>query len=348
MRLHLIALVLVALGTPVGAQWLNHPTSGLPRGADGKPNLTAPTPRTTDGTPDFSGVWTGPAQAPKAAAIDLQPWVIEARRGHAENFYKERPMFRCLPSGPATFSQTTGGGVWKRIVQTPDVIVVLSDDLTFRQIFMDGRALEASPFPSWMGYSVGRWEGDTLVVDSFGFNDKTWVNEQGLQHTEALRVTERYTRQDLGHLKIDVSFVDPGAYNKPLAMSVNMRLGADTELLERVCETGSEHWTGTASDAQRAAVTVAPEILARYVGVYSGLWAGNPRKVDVVLIDAQLFVRLDDDPEPVALTPFSDKLFQSSAEGAGLGYEFVADGNGPATDVVEIHVSGGYQYARRR
>ena len=88
------------------------------------------------------------------------------------------------------------------------------DDLTFRQIFMDGRTLEANPFPSWMGYSVGRWEGETLVVDSFGFNDKTWLNGRGLQHTEALRMTERYTRPDVGHLRIDVSYADPGAYLK--------------------------------------------------------------------------------------------------------------------------------------
>src|SRR6516164_9151048 len=172
MRLRAIGVFVVALSTTGSAQWLTQPTPGLPRTPDGKPNLKAPTPR-IDGKPDFTGVWTGSEEVPRPASVDLQPWVNDAAHRHAQNFYKERPMFRCLPSGPATFSQSTGGGVWKRIVQTPTLIVILNDDLTFRQIFMDGRVLETDPFPSWMGYSVGRWEGDTLVVDSFGFNDKT-------------------------------------------------------------------------------------------------------------------------------------------------------------------------------
>jgi hypothetical protein len=347
MRPHVIGAILVALTTTVSGQWLNHPTPGLPRGADGRPNLKAPTPRTAEGKPDFSGVWTGPSAVPRAAAGDVLPWVTQADRGHAQNFYKDRPMFRCLPSGPATFSQTTGGGVWKRMVQTPNLIVVLNDDFTFRQIFMEGRELEKNPFPSWMGYSVGRWDGDTLVVDSVGFNDKTWLNERGLQHTEALRMTERYTREDVGHLKIDVSFVDAGAYQRPLSMTVNMTLGADTEMLERVCESGSEHWLGTAADLQSAGVVVSPELLSRYVGTYSGLWVTTPRTVHVALVDGQLVIQINDDPERLPLIPLSEKLFQT-AEGDGLGYDFVSDGNGPATDVVEIHVSGGYQYARRR
>jgi hypothetical protein len=345
MRLFVIGAAFIALTTTVGAQWLDHPTPGLPRGADGKPNLTAPAPRTSDGKPDFNGVWTGPEAAPRPVPADVSPWVNEAAHRHAQNFFKDRPMFQCLPSGPATFSQSTGGGVWKRIVQTPNLIVILNDDLTYRQIFMDGRTLEAKPFPSWMGYSVGRWEGETLVVDSFGFNDKTWVNGRGLQHTEALRMTERYARQDVGHLRIDVSLTDPGAYEKPLPLAVEMTLAADTEMLERVCESGSDHWLGTASDAQSVAVTVSPEVLARYVGVYTGFWGTNPRKVDVALTNGQLVIHINNDSEPLPLTPLSEKLFQSTE---GLAYDFVTNSNGPATDVVEIHVSGGYQYARRR
>lgn len=335
----------IALTTTVSAQWLNHPTPGLPRGVDGKPHLTALAPRTSDGKPDFTGVWTGPERVPKPASGDVSPWVNEAAHRHAQNIYKERPMFRCLPSGPATFSQSTGGGVWKRIIQTSSLIVVLNDDLTYRQIFMDGRSLEANPSPSWMGYSVGRWEGETLVVDSFGFNDKTWLNGRGLQHTEALRMTERYTRQDVGHLRIDVTFTDPGAYLKPVPVTVDMTLAADTEMLERVCESSSDHWLGTVSDIQSAAVTVSPGVLKRYVGAYTGFWGTNPRKVDVALDNGQLVIHINDDPEPLPVTPLSDKLFQSAE---GLAYDFVTNGDGPATDVVEIHVSGGYQYARRR
>lgn len=348
MRMSAIAAAVIALTTSVGAQWLNYPTPGLPRGADGKPDLSAPALRTPDGKPDFTGVWTGPgvARLPKRVPSDVSPWVNEAAERHAQNFFKERPMFRCLPSGPATFSQSTGGGVWKRIVQTPGLIVILNDDLTYREIFMDGRTLETNPSPSWMGYSVGRWEGSTLVVDSSGFNDKTWLNGRGLQHTEALRMTERYSRRDIGHLKIDVVFTDPGAYQKPISLAVDMALAADTEMLERVCESGSDHWPGTVSDIQSAAVTVSPEILKRYVGVYTGYWAANPRKVDTRLLDGRLVIYLDDDPEPLPLTALSDKLFQTLED--GLGYEFVASGNEIATDVVEIHVSGGYKYARRK
>ena len=147
-------VLFVAPTMQVHAQWLTHPTPGLPRGADGEPLLTAPTPRTSDDKPDLSGIWSGPGRSANPPSEDLMPWVNEAAQRHAQNYYKERPMFRCLPSGPATFGQSTGGGVYKRIVQAPNLIVILNDDLTYRQIFMDGRSLEEDPAPSWMGYSV--------------------------------------------------------------------------------------------------------------------------------------------------------------------------------------------------
>lgn len=346
MRLFSIASVLfIFLTTPAYAQWLNHPTPGLPRGTDGQPLLSAPAPRTHDDQLDFSGVWAG-GGSPYPPSSDLSPWVNQAIERHAENFYKERPMYQCLPSGPATFGQSTGGPVYKKIIQTPNLIVILNDDLTYRQIFLDGRSLEEEPFPSWMGYSVGRWEGETLVVESFGFNDKTWLNDDGLQHTEALRMTERYTRRDLGHLQIDVTFTDPEALLKPVSMTVDMSLAADTELLERVCETGSEDWSGTVSDILDAAVAVSPDILERYTGVFSGFWGANPVKVDVALENGQLVIHRNDGPLPMPLTPISDTLFQNIVD--GLTYDFITNGDGPATDVVEIHVSGGYTFPRNR
>jgi hypothetical protein len=337
--------VAVLITTPVDAQWLNHPTPGIPRTADGKPDLTASTPRTSDGKPDLTGVWTGPMRSPRPDPRDVQPWAKEVAERRAEDFFKARPMFQCLPSGPETFAQSTGGGVWKRILQTRSLIAILNDDLTYRQIFMDGRTLEAAPNPTWMGYSVGRWEGDTLVVDSAGFNDRTWLNNRGLPHTEALRVNERYHRRDFGHLQIDVTFTDPSAYAKPLHLVVNMEIAADTEMLERVCETGSDHWVGKASDAVKSAVSLAPDMLAAYVGVYSGFWAARPRKVEVALSGGNLVAIIDDDPQPVRLVPQSDTLFVSSD---GLGYRFVKHGGDPVTHVVEIHVSGDYHYERRR
>jgi hypothetical protein len=336
---------LAALTTPVAAQWLNHPTPGIPRTADGKPNLTAPAPRTPDGKPDFTGLWNAPMQVsqPSADPSDVSPWAKEVAQRRAEDFFKTRPTFQCLPSGPETFGQTTGMIVWKRILQTPSLIAVLNDDLTYRQIFIDGRALEAAPSPSWMGYSVGRWEGDMLLVDSFGFNDRTWLNDRGLPHTEALRMTERYRRQDFGHLRIDVTFSDPSAYAKPLSFTVNMQLAADTEMLEAVCETSSDQWSGRS--LRTSAVTVAPDVLAKYVGVYSGVWIQRQRTVEIALDAGRLVAMIDGARQSLPLVARSETLFESSE---GLGYRFIVDGSGAATHVEEIHVSGDYRYERRR
>ena len=342
MRLFLTAITLTALTTSVAAQWLNHPTPGIPRSADGKPNLTAPAPRTPDGTPDFSGVWTGPSDSNPAAPRSLepgaaQPWVKDLIRQREEDFFKnDHPRFQCLPWGP----ENVGG--WKRILQTPSLIAILNDDLTYRQIFMDGRKLETAPHPTWMGYAVGRWEGDTLVVDSFGFNDKTWLNDRGLPHTETLSMRERYQRQDFGHLRVDVTFTDPAAYTKPWGFTVNFALAADTEMLEAVCEgPRDDHWVGTVSDARRSARTVPQDVLATYVGVYRGLWAGRPRTVEITLTGGELLVSATG--ETLALLPQSNTLFESVG---GLAYEFVGNGPGAPTHVVEIHASGNYPLAR--
>ena len=193
-----------------------------------------------------------------------------------------------------------------------------------------------------MGYSVGRWEGDTLVVDSFGFNGQTWLNDRGLPHTEALRMSERYRRLDVGHLRIDVTFTDPSAYTKPLSFMVNMQLAADTEMLEAVCERGSDHWVGRWSGS--SAVSVTADLLARYVGTYVGIWAGRPRTVEIALSAGQLVATIDGRKESLPLVASSDTLFESSE---GLGYRFIVSERGPATHVEEIHVSGDYRLARR-
>ena len=187
MRLFLAVVVLIAGTMPAAAQWLDRPWPGIPRTPDGKPHLAAPAPRGPDGKPDLTGVWNGPVPLPRPDPADMQPWVKDLVRRRQEELFKTRPFYQCLPSGPE--AERAGG--WKRILQTPTAIAILNDDLTYRVIFMDGRELETNPAPSWMGYSVGRWDGDTLVVDSVGFNDKTWVSQWGLSHTEALRMRER-------------------------------------------------------------------------------------------------------------------------------------------------------------
>ena len=352
MRLFLAALVLGAGALPASAQWLDRPWPGIPRTADGKPNLAAPAPRGPDRKPDLTGVWNAPAPVARPDPANLQPWVTDLARQHQQDYFKMRPSYRCRPSGPE--GERYGG--WKRILQTPTTIAILNDDLTYRVIHTDGRELEADAPPSWMGYSVGRWEGDTLVVDSVGFNDKTWVSRYGVAHTEGLRVRERYRRSDFGHLQVEVTYTDPGAYAKPWSFNVVMALAADTEMLESVCESSSEYWAGSLSDAANQAVSVPPDVLARYVGVYSGIYGGNKRTIEVLLSGGQLVVRIVGDAvegglgaagldagTPRPLVPQTQTLF----EGLGLGYQFEVDDKGVATAVFEIHISGPYRFARQ-
>ena len=345
MRLFLAALILLVATIPARAQWLDRKTSGIPRTHDGKPDLAAPAPRGPDGKPDLTGIWNGPFGAPRPDPANAQSWVNDLARQRQQDYFKGRPYYQCLPSGPE--AERFGG--WKRILQTPATIAILSDDLTYRVIFTDGRELEDNPAPSWMGYSVGRWDGETLIVDSNGYNDKTWVGRSGLSHTDALRVRERYRRSDFGHLEVEVTYTDPGAYAKPWGFTTKMELAADTEMLESVCEHSSEHWQGSLSDASGKGVSVASDVLAKYVGVYSGIYQGNKRTVQVDLSGGQLTAKITggDDTDvgnARTLVPVSQTLF----EGVGLGYQFVLDDKGVATDVVEIHISGPYKYPRQR
>src|SRR5947209_1374621 len=307
MKIFTAVIILNALVTPLEAQWLQRPTPGIPRTADGKPNFAAPAPRTADAKPDLTGLWqmlsadtaVGNVALRKPGDLqsaDIQPWVQALLQQRAENFGIDNPHYRCLPDGP---NYSTGGGM-KRILQTPAMIVILQEDLTYRQIHMDGRALETEPNPSWMGYSVAHWDGDTLVVESNGFNDRTWLIG-GYPHTEGLRMTERFRRTDFGHLEISVTFQDPKAYNKAWTLPLSATWAADTELMESICnefpDNGQEHWIGKVSDAQKTAVKVAPEVLAKYVGVYKGMYLRRPRTVEVTLSGDKLFVSLNGGPK---------------------------------------------------
>src|SRR5581483_534902 len=306
MKFLLTLLPSILCVAPAFAQWLDYPTPGIPRLANGKPNLAAPAPRASDGKPNLEGVWNriSPKYRINIAADlkkeDVQPWARDLVAQRTEDLGKQSPGEQCLPSGPAyaTDADSTGGGMMK-IVQTPAMVVILNPDLTYRQIFLDGRKLEDSPNPSWMGYSVGHWDGDTLVVESNGYNDRTWLDTTGHPHTEALRMTERYHRRDFGHIDIDVTLQDPGVYAHPWTVRVTAELAPDTELLEFVCNENTshrEHWVGKASDDAKLDVKVAPEILAKYVGTYveqPKLWRVVPRVVQITVKDGVLYGELD-------------------------------------------------------
>ncbi|HEV2201124.1 MAG TPA: hypothetical protein VGR73_15000 [Bryobacteraceae bacterium] len=355
-----IAILTAALSAPLSAQWLNYPTPGIPRMAGAKPNLTAPAPRTADGHPDFSGVWTkiSPTYNRNIAADlkpgEVQPWAEDLVKQRLEDLGKDYMNVQCVPLGPgyATGADSTGQEMVK-IVQTPALILTLNPDLTYRQIFMDGRKLEKDPNPSFMGYSVGRWDGDTLVVESFGYNDRTWLDHDGHPHTEALRMTERYRRRNFGNLDLDVTFTDPKAYNRPFTVSVRAELAPDTELIEWICnENGNRvlgHWVGKASDEEKTAVKVAPMVLAKYVGTYDEqprLWSatGVPRIVTISVSGDTIYGDMDGRGK-VPLIAQSETEFSGLY---GLGVEFTRDASGKATRLFVKHVSGNYLFTLRK
>jgi len=345
MKTAALVILSVVLSSPVAAQWLERPTPGIPRTADGKPNLAAPVPRTADGKPDLSGLWTRRSRT-NSAYKPIDPASVDAVvRTRNENFGKESMQASCLPLGPGYLfaNGPDQNFAMTKMIQTPGLIVVLSPDLTYRQIFMDGRALEADPNPSWMGYSVGHWEGDTLVVESTGFNDRSWLLG-AYPHTEGLRAIERYRRTDFGHLSIEVDLRDPKMYAAPWTAKIEAELAADTELLEYVCnenQTFHEHWIGTRSDDQRSEVTISPEKLARYAGVYTERkphWQDAPiaRVFEIKFTAGALFLG------PTRLMPQSETTFINN----GLAIDFVLDGQGVPTHLFDKHVSGDYRFDR--
>jgi len=266
-RRHLFAITGITLlcVMSVSAQWLRYPTAGVPRTRDGQPNLSARTPRTADGKPDFSGVWQndgydpdgveGLGPMPRTVFFDLsfglngrppyQPWAGEvAAQRKAENS-KDNPDARCLPLGPL---QMLAHPLPKKIIQNPGLLVILHErNMEFRQIFTDSRRLPDDPQPSWYGYSSGKWDGDTLVVETVGFRDGLWADFNGSPLTDSARVTERFRRPTYGTLEIRVTVDDPKAYTRPWTVNVNQHLALDTDLLEYAClenETDVPHLVG--------------------------------------------------------------------------------------------------------
>jgi hypothetical protein len=342
---------LFALCAALPAQWLNRPTPGIPRTADGKPNLSAPAPRAADGKPDLSGLWgmnAGPYGniATDLKSDDIQPWADALQKQRAASFNRDDPaQFECLPQGPRA---NLYAPEMEKFIQTPGVLVILIEDLTYRQVYLDGRELPTDADPSFMGYSVGHWEGDTLVVQTAGFKDRTWLDMAGHPHTEALKVTERFHRQDFGHMEISETIDDPKAFNKAFTITVKAELVPDTEILEYVCaenERDHRHLVGTLSDTKPVAVTVAPEVLAKYVGSYEFAFPENPTvpgTYNVTMSDGALFMDTEGKGR-IALVPVSENVFFLR----DARIEFGKDARGAVTHFTRTWVEGDLKYMRK-
>lgn len=249
---------------PLSAQWQGLRTPGVPRLPDGKPNFDAPAPKTPDGKPDFSGNWIrgdgqlGPAggfsapawtkfsQGPPVSTfrsvaanmkegLPLRPEAAALQRARDASNSKDNPDAHCLPMGIMQFHNH---GMPRKVIQTPSLIAIAYEaNYGLRYIHMDGRALpkREDVVPWWYGYSVGRWEGDTLVVESTGFKDGDWLDIIGNPMTDAARVTERYRRPTFGTLEIDVTVDDAKAYTRPWTVRINQQILVDTDIIEFIC-----------------------------------------------------------------------------------------------------------------
>ncbi len=240
-RVTLVAIVVaLASAAPAAAQWKNLPPA---------PRLTAPAPRAPDGKPDLSGVWQADGQTYffdlasglKPGDVVMLPWARAEQQRRETRDHGDDPLARCLPHGVPRIN--TNGLFPFKIIQTPKLVVILYEQLNlFRQVFLDGRQVAADVNPQWLGYSVGHWDGDTLVVDTRGFNDKTWLDTRmGRPASDALHVVERFRRPRAGDLEIVATIDEPKTYARPWTTTVQHNtLQTDTDILEFVCAEGEK------------------------------------------------------------------------------------------------------------
>lgn len=253
----LTAAMTAAVSPAMYAQWPPHSRPGVPKGPDGKVNLTAPTPRTPDGRPDLSGIWMRTTRAEKPGSappgrpplatfndagagmkggLPYQPWAAQLMKKRLAEHGLDNPDSLCLPQGPLQFHLDPQP---KEIIQLPQkTVIVHESNYMIRTIYTDGRRLptQSEPQPYWHGYSVGRWEGDALIVESNNFRGDGWLDFNGSPFTDALRLTERVRRVNFGNLAIDFTVDDPKAYTRPFTVSVEQVIVADgSELIEYIC-----------------------------------------------------------------------------------------------------------------
>ena len=245
--MHALEVVLLVL-----AQWVNVTLPNTPRLPDGKPNLSASAPKAADGRPDLSGLWrsANPRNLQNLAAdlpggAPLQSWAAALRNERSSSMGKGKPLERCIPHGIPDGMLVRNFPF--KVVQTPALVVIAYEEFNhFRQVFTDGRGFPPETTETWFGYTIGKWEGDTLVAETIGFNDGSWLDNAGLPHTNALKVTERFHRRDFDHMDIQITFDDPKAYTKPWTVTMPFELYANQELIESICENEKdrEHMVG--------------------------------------------------------------------------------------------------------
>ncbi len=255
-----VLILLIASPPALAAQWFDYPTEGVPRDDDGRVMMGAPAPRLGDGKPDFSGLWTtaepnrsvepvldepgDPANITSSRqmsdiGVDLpgglpyQPWLVPIVEERTANEAIDDPHIRCFPDN---FLRAYGLPHLLKFVHKPGLLVVLNEmNAGYRQVFTDGRPLPEDPNPTWQGYSSARWDGDTLVVDTIGLRDNTWIDWNGSVVTEEARVREEIRRPAFGHLEIRVTVDDPNAYTEPWTVTLNQRIVVDTDLIDEIC-----------------------------------------------------------------------------------------------------------------
>ncbi len=260
-----VLTMLFALST-LNAQWPSLTIPGGPRTSGGAPDLAAPAPRMADGKPDLSGIWEPEKNRPcppdgcldmqipqeflnigwsLKKSLPLQPWAADLLKARTEQYGKDDPVSSCRP--PSVVQLHTSP-LLKKIIQMPGVVVILNEfAVNYRQLFTDGRPLPADPQTAYTGYSSGKWEGDTLVVQTTGFKDRMWLDRNGTPMTDAAKITERFRRVDYGKLEIELTVDDPKAYTAPWTIKLNQVLVLDTDLLEYVClenERDAPHMVG--------------------------------------------------------------------------------------------------------
>jgi hypothetical protein len=246
-RTYLFAAAVCLASPMLHAQWLGYKAPGAPRTANGNVNMTAPVPKLPDGHPNLAGTWESEegyfldlAKDLKPGELVMTPWAAALQHERESSLHNGDLMVQCMPPGVPRMNMSNGMVHPFKIVPSYGLYLLLyetSANSTFRQIYMDGRPLPKDPNPSWLGYSVGHWEGNTLVIETTGFNGKAWIDTgKGHPQTEEGKVTERFTRKDFGHLEMDITIEDPKAYVKPWRVHVPAHLLADSDLIETYCE----------------------------------------------------------------------------------------------------------------